>query len=106
MVNKIKLGILYSFIAVSIFIALYVIYAVGLDFFDPNNISFQILNLSHAQIILLDMAEIFILLLLLAFLIIWIVKKNINKVILMSISIWVFTLLIFLIENSFRLKVG
>ncbi len=106
MINKIKLGLLYLFVAVSIFIALYIIYAVGLDFFDPNNISFQILNLTHAQIIILDIAEIFIFLTLIAFLVFWVVKKNMNKVILTRISIWIFTLLIFLIENSFRLKVG
>lgn len=106
MVKKIKSGLLFSFVAVSALISLYGIYVVGLDFFDPNSVSFQILNLTHAQIILLDVAEIFIYLALLAYLIFWVVNRSKKKVILMSISIWIFTILTILIENSFTLKLG
>ena len=102
--NKIKIGLLYFFVAVSALLALYIVYNCVLDFFSTNTISFQIFNLSDSQIYLLDSIEILIDMVLLVVLTIWIIKKNIKNVTIISISIWAVAIFYFFVERLFYLK--
>jgi hypothetical protein len=105
MSKKIKLYFLYIFVPISVALALFIMYKNSLDFFDPNSLSFQMLDLTKGQIYILDLTEIWVYAALLVLLIMWITKKNIKWVTITSVSIWVFTLIEFLIENSLRFKV-
>ena len=103
--KNIKIGLLYFLVSISVPLALYIVYTNILDFFDPNSISFQMLNLSDSKIYLLDLTEIWIYVALLVVLTVWLVKRNIKKVTIICISIWVFTLLVFFIENRLSLNI-
>jgi hypothetical protein len=93
--------LIYSFAIVSGIFALFVIYRTGLDFFDTNSISLQMLELSKSSIYLLDLVEILIYLALVVTLTVWTIKKNTRMMIVMSISIWLFTYLEIFVEAHF-----
>jgi hypothetical protein len=99
--KKFKIGLIYSFAIVSALFALFAIYRTALDFFDPNSISLQMLDLPKSSIYLLDFVEILVYLGLVVTLSIWTIKRNTRMMLIISISIWLFTFLEIFVESRF-----
>jgi len=95
--ERFNIGLTYIFAAISAIIALFFIYRISLDLYDPVEMetSLQMMNLSEKQIILLDMIEIFSYVILIVFIVIGAIKKNKKLMLIGGISIWLFILIFF-----------
>lgn len=96
-----QIGI-YIFAALSVLVAVRVLYVSISDFFDSNALAFQMFHLTPSQILLLDGIFIIIHLTLLILLCYFFLNKNSKKLFISSLAIWAFLFLEIFLESLFR----
>jgi hypothetical protein len=103
--KELKTGLQYFFGIISCALAIRVIYISVADFFDPNSILFQMLDLPLSAIYMLDSVVTIIFGVLTIMLLIFMYRGNVRRITVLSALVWLFVFLELYLENKFRIQV-
>jgi len=98
--QSIKIALVYIFAIVSALVPMLFIRVLLDDFFNPNSITFQMIDLPESQILLFDGIVLAGYAILYAWLIIAAVKKNTKKMMIVGAAIWIYSLIMIFIDGN------
>ena len=89
----------------SYLLAFRIIYVNSVDFFNPNSIAFQMLNLPRSTILTIDILFIALHLIAITFMSISLFRRNLKMIVILSVSVWFLFFVQHFIESRFRFVV-